>query len=334
MWAQWLGLVVGSVPLAVQGLAGSSNMPTIDYIPNDISSNCSTLLTQLDEDNLFQQCTEPLINATNAFAVESTTVNSSDALQSSLRKLCDSGTGCDRSLVRHFLGQFWDQCSDELEKPNDQVLKLYNYLYIFNPFHDAVCSKDHTGQYCLSSIVRTMAQQEDSQLSRMYRRSVPDDIVADVYSDEYWERVLESIPRSRNVSFAKTPSNSSTNTTQLPQVEPQQAFFFLSGSSDKSSLCTECSQNVLAAYIAFELTSPYALGLENSDVLKSQHEIYDHARSLCGTEFLQTVNQKAGVQGFSGPASSATVSSVRRPLDPSWLCALIVLGTIALWYAM
>ena len=314
MWAVF-GLWIACAGV-VLGTASSPHMAIIDNIPDGISDSCSKLLQELDQDKVFQQCTEPLIEATNTFAQQSTNSTSSVALSSSMEKLCQVQNGCDRHLVRYFLFEFWNQCTDALEARHPEILSLYDYLYIFNPFRDAVCSKDASGKYCLSTITQHIAKK-----SPKTKRAVPQP--QDVYSEEYWARVLPTIPRSHMMAATNSSTSAShaINTSQLPPLAPQQVFFFLSGDSDKDTLCTECSKHVLAAYISYELSSPYAPGLENSDVLKSQRSIYERAQSICGGDFVSSINKEADVQSFTGPASSAV--SPRALTSRPWILFVV-----------
>ncbi|WFD18655.1 hypothetical protein MCAP1_000862 [Malassezia caprae] len=293
-WCWWL-CAAALVPLAVQAAVNGTAMPMLALIPTNISSSCYTLLTQLNEDHVFDQCTQPLINATNAFATSSQgkePVSMANALQG----LCVANDGCDRPLVRQFIAQFWDQCTDELEARQDQIVQLYEYLYIFIPFRDAICSKNEQGDYCLADLAPSMANDAGSDMVQVYRRGVPDIDANDVESDAYWERVMPSIPRASKLA-AKVPS--------LPQLQPQQVFFFLSGSSSKETLCTECARHVLASYIHFELSAPYALGIDSSQVLQSQQAIFEQAKRVCDDHFVESLNAEAGIQAFSEPASGA-----------------------------
>ena len=101
----------------------------------------------------------------------------------------------------------------------------------------------------------------------------------------------------------------------------------MSGESDPDVLCTECSKHVLAAYISYELSSPYAPGLENSGVLKSQQSIYERAKSVCGRDFVSSINQQAHVQSFTGPASGAVSPRALTPHLWGWLVVAYLLST-------
>lgn len=280
----------GSSPSAISGSS---------LIPTNISSSCYTLLLQLDGDSLFDQCTQPLIQATEIYANASSSNTSESSLTQSLDSLCNHQNGCDRTLVRQYIAQFWDQCADELESQNQQVMQLYDYLYIFNPFRDAICSKGTNDTYCLESLAPYM--QPASNIQALQLNAIPD--AGDVYSEKYWAHVMTTIPKS-NVQNSAAPT-----------LVADQVFLFLSGNSDKETLCSECTRNVLASYIGFEMSTPYALGLERSSVLQPQQDIYDSARRQCGSSFISSIGSQAGVEEFP--------SSALRP-QPSW--ALIVIA--------
>ncbi|PKI83583.1 hypothetical protein MVES1_002592 [Malassezia vespertilionis] len=262
-------------------------MPVIDLIPTNISSTCGTFLTQLDQDNFFQQCTEPLIQATDIYTNATEGNTDAASLSESLDSLCRHSEGCEKSLVRQYISQFWDNCEAELEENDPSVMDLYNYIYIFNPFRDAICSRDKKNTYCLQSLSPFMASSPQPA-----RRSVAADVVSD---DEFWSQIMASIPTSNGTQDA------------AESLDPLQVFMFLSPSSSKDMLCSECAQHVLASYIAFEMGSPYALGLDRSDVLQSQQGIYEKARKECGQAFVDAVNQQANVQLFAESGGERTL---------------------------
>lgn len=324
---RWRWCILACVaPLAVYAAWEPAQMPVLALIPTNISDTCTTLLTQLNDDHVFQSCTQPLIEATSAFANQTVSGNATGVLSHTLDDLCATNHGCDRPLVQQFISQFWDSCSDELESRDPDVTQLYDYLYIFNPFRDAICTKDEHNQYCLASMGTGMSTQADMELTQLYRRSfLPEDVPNDPYSDAYWDYILPTIPRSSTKhATANTTvlAASMPDVNQLPDLSPQQLFFFLSNTTNKAQLCTRCSQSILASYIAFEMASPYALGIESSPVLQSQQSIYDHARKTCGDSFVQQLNQEAGVQAFSEPASSAL--HLHAPYIPIMTVAVVL----------
>lgn len=285
----WLATALA--PLAVWAAGSSpSSINGTSLIPANISSSCYTLLVQLDSDSLFQQCTDPLIQATAIYANASSSNATESSLTHSLDSLCSQQNGCDRTLVRQYVAQFWDECSAELEAGNDEVTQLYDYLYIFNPFRDAICSKNTNGTYCLESLAPYMRPSADLQALQL--DAVPD--AGDVYSEQYWAHVLSTVPTS-NAKAAQSTS----------ALNADQVFLFLSGSTDRDTLCSECTQNVLASYIGFEMATPYALGVERSDVLSPQVTIYNNARKMCGEPFVAAISTRAGVSEFPSAAARA-----------------------------
>ncbi|WFD00894.1 hypothetical protein MYAM1_003649 [Malassezia yamatoensis] len=275
------------VPATVAAVGSSpSSINASSLIPTNVSSGCYTLLLQLDSDSLFQQCTSPLIEATEIYVNATSSNESSSSLTQSLDHLCTEQTGCDRTLVRQYIAQFWDSCTSELESGNDQVAQLYDYLYIFNPFRDAMCTKNSNGTYCLESLGPSM--QSSVNLEALQLDAVFD--ADNANSEEYWAHTVNTV----------TTSNLASNASDLAS---DHIFLFLSGTTDKSTICTECARDILAAYVSFEMATPYALGLERSSVLQPQIDIYTNARKQCGSEFLQKISTQAGMQQFPSGAT-------------------------------
>ncbi|GAA5864977.1 hypothetical protein JCM3774_003927 [Rhodotorula dairenensis] len=86
-------------------------------------------------------------------------------------------------------------------------------------------------------------------------------------------------------------------------------FLFLSANMSSSVLCSSCTKSILAAYVAWESRTPYALGLANSPLLSSQGTLWNGLGQVCGTGFLQAVTQQAGEANLAGGAP-ASVSRV------------------------
>ncbi|WFC95634.1 hypothetical protein MBRA1_002285 [Malassezia brasiliensis] len=304
-------LVTALAPLAAWAAGSSpSSINGTSLIPANISSSCYTLLVQLDSDSLFQQCTEPLIQAAGIYANASLSNATEASLTESLDSLCHQQNGCDRALVRQYIAQFWDECSTELEAGNDEVTQLYDYLYIFNPFRDAMCTKTSNGTYCLESLAPYMRPSADLQALQL--DAIPD--AGDVYSEQYWAHVLTTVPTSNTTS---TQSTSALNADQV--------FLFLSGSTERDTLCSECTQNVLASYIAFEMATPYALGVERSAVLSPQVTIYNNARKECGASFVEAISTRAGMSEFPSAAARTRAHAAWRSVGVAAALALLTL---------
>ena len=98
------------------------------------------------------------------------------------------------------------------------------------------------------------------------------------------------------------PDAQTWSTSNLP-------FLFLSPNMTSSVLCSSCTKQILAAYVAWESRMPYALGLTNSPLLSGQGDLWTGLGQVCGTGFLQAVTQQAGEANLAGGAL-ASVSRV------------------------
>lgn len=98
------------------------------------------------------------------------------------------------------------------------------------------------------------------------------------------------------------PDAQTWSTSNLP-------FLFLSPTMPSSVLCSSCTKQILAAYVAWESRMPYALGLANSPLLSGQGDLWSGLGQVCGTGFLQAVTQQAGEANLAGGAL-ASVSRV------------------------
>lgn len=287
-----------STPSSSTSAAATAATASTSLIPTDISQGCADFLTSLDSDQNIQACTAPLLSATKFYtnATESssksnkTDSNSSEqALTDSLAKLCDANAGCQPDVIRAQLSKFWTACSAELKEKNEGVLKVYDILYLLNPFHDAVCTKDKD-EYCVLNIAQSTVTDE----KKTSKRSM-------------FEEDLSLEKRQSASDAASSISSNSTNQTNI-------AFLFLQPDSDKSTLCSTCSQNVMAAYIQFETSIPYAIGLANSDNLGGQSDLYKAMQKTCGQDFVTGINKQAGTTAFAEVSAALTTLPMQLTL--------------------
>lgn len=137
----------------------SASTTVSSAIPTDgVSQGCQSFLNTFNSDTTIQACTAPLLSATQFYAnataaaknsTSTNTTSSAAALTSSLSQLCATNTGCDSSLIRQYLSNFWTACDTEIRAENEGVLNIYDYLYLLNPFHQAVCTRDDSNNYCV-----------------------------------------------------------------------------------------------------------------------------------------------------------------------------------------
>lgn len=81
----------------------------------------------------------------------------------------------------------------------------------------------------------------------------------------------------------------------------------------------------MAAYISFETSIPYAIGLANSDILKGQSALYSTMKSTCGNSFTTSINQVAGTTAFAEVGGAGSLSiRVGATLAMAVLVAVVV----------
>ncbi|KAK9897584.1 hypothetical protein P389DRAFT_58673 [Cystobasidium minutum MCA 4210] len=115
-----------------------------------------------------------------------------------------------------------------------------------------------------------------------------------------------------NDANALLPNATTFRTTNLP-------FLFLSGDMGQKQLCTECTKNVLAAYVGFETDYPYGTGLSNSPILGAQASLWNDIGKVCGSGFLSSITAQSG-NNISGASKSVFVGS---PMVVAGLAGLV-----------
>lgn len=300
---------------------------TSTLIPSGISSACSEFLSSLNTDTNIQACTTPLLqattyytNATQSAASQKTgttseTTVSAQTLTDSLDKLCDGNTGCQPQLIRTQLSKFWTACSAELRAKNEAVLNVYDVMYLLNPFQDAVCTKDTSNNYCLLSIANSSAADAATTATTSKRSLLTQD-----------ERLLAG---SDGAALHRRQASTQAAEAATAGNNKNIAFLFLQPDSDKTVLCSQCSKNILAAYIKFETSIPYAIGLSNSQNLAGQSDLYKAMGTECGDDATTNVNELAGTTAFAAIRSGA--SALTSPASAGLAVALgAALATVLL----
>lgn len=290
-----LAFIVANLALgsAAQNTTKSSN------IPSGISAGCQSFLSTLNTDTELSACTQPLLSATKFYSSNSS--DSTSQLDSTLADLCtpDSSSsstdaaGCDQNVIRTRLDQFWQNCHTDLQAKNAALQAIYDNLYLITPLVNSICSKDSSGSYCLKTIAKAAASS-----TTVARRSL------DQEDDEESETVAQL---ARRQSDSLSGLENETNVTSTGNTNA--AFLFISSSSPKSILCSECSQLILASYIKFETSIPYGIGLRTSEILAPQSDIYKAAKTDCGAAFVKQVNVVANTTAFAEVGASTALKA-------------------------
>ncbi|KWU43707.1 hypothetical protein RHOSPDRAFT_13329, partial [Rhodotorula sp. JG-1b] len=293
-------------------------------IPSSVSQKCQAFLTALNSNDQIAQCTAPLLTTVAAFHASSANSYSasSSQVQSALTDLC-SAPGCDDALLRSLLGQFNGNCSQELQAANQVVLGSYDALYVLSPLRNAVCTRDESGGFCLDDIAQRSVPAAASSSST--GTNATSSIVASSSAAANFAVLAAETESDYSIPVPAPPSlyiqissaarrllrrqcpvvalnEAGVHAFDVPSILPDAQtwstsnlpFLFLSPNMTSSVLCSSCTKQILAAYVAWESRMPYALGLTNSPLLSGQGDLWTGLGQVCGTGFLQAVTQQAG----------------------------------------
>ncbi|KAF8309837.1 hypothetical protein DL93DRAFT_2085198 [Clavulina sp. PMI_390] len=86
-------------------------------------------------------------------------------------------------------------------------------------------------------------------------------------------------------------------------------FQFLLPTSPSSDLCTACSKSVMQAWVTWEATLPYPLGLILSPILGGQSALWSAMDSACGSSFMSTITADANAAPLAALASGSAPST-------------------------
>jgi len=287
--------------LTSTAFASTTNVTTSTsnpLIPDDtqISGPCNTFLNTLNSDTNLGSCLSTLKNITSAFAPGASTPSQSDATPA-LNNLCaDSVTNvCPESLIRQWLTSFFAACPAELTtNPNTDVIRIYDVLYDIPPLHTSVCSKDNSGNYCVNGASQTTRElNEDTNDSSLG--------ISDVMALLYFKQKNGALTR-RDQFSAILPNTTTFSELGIP-------FGFLTPDLNETELCVSCTRQILTAYINFESSSPYVVGINSSQLLSQQSPLFNAVQSKCNATFLSGAVAAAGGLSGDGTASSSAIST-------------------------
>lgn len=128
-----------STPATASSSAPSATASSSSFkLPDGISSQCTTFLSNLDADTTLQSCISPALNSLEG---------SSPSLDTVCAKIAAST--CSETNYYKILSYFSGNCSSELiTSPNKDVVSIFDSLYVALPFQKAICTKDATGKWC------------------------------------------------------------------------------------------------------------------------------------------------------------------------------------------
>ena len=182
-------------------------------------------------------------------------------------------------------------------------------LYSLIPLKNAICSKDDSGNYCVSSIGSTTSQSASQLASIAQSISVP-------------ASATTNARRAAQVVAAVAPNATTFASNNL-------LFLLLQPTLAKDALCQTCTRNVITSYISFESSTPYAPGLAASVLLSGQSALYQAVQSTCGSTFLSgAVAAAAGLSG--GVVGQASDSGASRTILANSGIAGVLVAAVAM----
>ncbi|KAF8879005.1 hypothetical protein CPB85DRAFT_1342026 [Mucidula mucida] len=278
--------------LTTAAYAQSSTSTANALIPSAASTACKTFLNKLNSDTTLDKCANSMVSASSAYSPGNfTDTPTVSGITKTLNTLCASS--CSDTDVRPLLTEFSSACYAELtSEPMPDVVLTYDTLYAIVPFHNALCTKNDGGNYCLVQSASSTASASAGVNNAAYAGSS----AVDVSTLEDYLTTTASISRRADVTVT-TPNATTWANSNL-------VYLFLNGSGTASTLCTTCTSNIMSAYMDFEAKIPYGPGIAQSALMSGQASLYTGITSVCGEGFLNSAVQAAG-----GISSSSTDSS-------------------------
>ncbi|CAD7069203.1 unnamed protein product [Tilletia caries] len=340
---------------AILSLAALPALVSAVSVPN-AEPACQAFLTSLDLDDSLNACIAPINNATVIYQNSTSKAATTASLTPTLQTLCASDglvAQCDEAAVRKNLFNFWGSCQNDIVKQTPGVYNVYDFLYVLIPFKKAICQTDTANNYCLLNVAAavgqdTSAAQRRSQIDEQQQEEDEDakdvdvtnapvelgedeededdnDIDVTTSSVEQRKRYHAGLAaRLRTRFVAKRQSDyeiSSEAGQEDNSTKPNNniAFLFVQPSSSKDILCSECTRNILASYIQFEISVPYAVGLSSSLFLRGQSALYAKTKEVCGTSFADDIDHQSGVRTKMGSTLHYDEVAKHNSNDDCWV---------------
>lgn len=295
---------------AAQNASAPANVST-SLIPQNVSSSCSSFLTTLNADITLTNCSAGLRQASaelatllpNTTTVSPTALNATlSALNSSLSSVCASQS-CPDTLVKKYLTQFYSNCTNELMTGNSDILGAYDTLYTLNPLKMAICTKDTTdNMYCLASHAAALFNGASNTSSKLTQSQ--DNALAQTNHLLGLANSTINSTSTDNYTIPDYPSNSTSSVASIGI-----AFLGLSPSEPASSLCSNCTKQIMSIYETWENQVAYAPGINQSTLLSGQSLLLGGIKSTCGDSYISSFPDGTNTTVGTGANSSSPVGN-------------------------
>jgi hypothetical protein len=117
-----------------------------------VTDGCKTFLQSFNADSKISSVLAPLLTATARFNPSSGQQSIKADVTWALNELCDPKAAFKASDIQTTVTNYYSACQSDMVSGNQPDLtRTFELLYALPPLRNAVCSKDATGAYCLSS---------------------------------------------------------------------------------------------------------------------------------------------------------------------------------------
>ncbi|QRW00818.1 hypothetical protein RhiJN_28836 [Ceratobasidium sp. AG-Ba] len=264
---------------------GTKTMTSTDgnpLMPAGVSAACSTYLSKMNKDTQLASCLTSLVTILGPYTTSGS--GSPSGADKAMANLCGSNA-CNASVMRSALNDFADACRDDFAS-SDVVLKNYDMMYSLTPLKSALCTKDpNTQSYCVLN-AGSSSNTKRSASNIMYAR--------DHLVNTYVKR-----GSSQTVFVPNTDTYRNSNLM----------FMFNSPDMSSNDLCTECTKQIMSKYVAFESSTPHALGVAASPLLGGQVALWKSMQDKCPASYMSSVANAAGSPDVSSGASAVATGS-------------------------
>ncbi|KAJ9103598.1 hypothetical protein QFC20_004754 [Naganishia adeliensis] len=138
------------------------------------------------------------------------------------------------------------------------------------------------------------------------------------------KRIVSPRGEEDESTMIMTPNTTTYRTTSL-------SYLFLQPNMSSSILCTTCTKNVMASYVAWEANNPYGTGLGASPILGAQQALWESLGATCGQNFTTAITQLAGVLTANSSAVLASGAGAQAVSMGGWMGLAAVVSVVATW---
>lgn len=254
------------------------------FLLSGISDSCIAFMQKMNSDQALSSCLAPMLNGLSTF----TTSGSGDAsmVSRTLTNICSSNA-CSASMMRPKLTEFNNACSSDMQQ-SVLIKNTYDMMYSLIPLKAALCTKDSKTQaYCVTNTGSGSSGSKRSLSNVLYAR----------------DHLVNTYVKRGSSQTVFVPNADTFRNTNL-------MFMFYSPDMTADQLCTDCAQQIMSKWVAFESSTPHALGVGASPMLSGQTALYKAMNDKCPALMPAIVSAAGSPDSFSGASGIAASNTV------------------------